>query len=204
MIWWFRYWLRFHANSFCVHTARISNSLPTHYLLLSYNLNHFNINIKSIFLRYYLLHFPVPSFTVLYCKVDPFCRFAVFKIFALYHVIMNPYILQNFWKNSTPLLIICLLGSLLQELNFWIVCQVPFQKEMFVTVNMLRTFQSPNWVSKQMNSVKWSFSAIIINMYNSISYHGLSISNCAAGNCVVFVLSSSPRLLKHLTIVMRT
>lgn len=102
MIWWFRYWLRFHANSFCVHTARISNSLPTHYLLLSYNLNHFNINIKSIFLLYYLLHFPVPSFTVLYCKVDPFCRFAVFKIFALYHVIMNPHILQNFLKNLTP------------------------------------------------------------------------------------------------------
>ena len=102
--------------------------------------------------------------------------FTVCKIFALYHLIMNPLILQNFWKKSTALLIISLLGSLLQELNCWVVSQVPFQKEMFVTVNILRTFHFPNWVSKQINSVKWYFNAIIVITYNSISYDGLSIS----------------------------
>ena len=33
---------------------------------------------------------------------------------------------------------------------------------MFVTVNILRTFQFPNWVSKKINSVRWYFNTIII------------------------------------------
>ena len=103
MIWWFRYWLRFHANSFCDHTARISNSLPSHCLPLFYSLNRFNINIKNIFLLYYLLQFPLPlPLPFLIVSGILFCLFAVFKIFALYHVIMNPHILQNFLKNLTP------------------------------------------------------------------------------------------------------
>ena len=148
-----------------------------------------------------MLHFPLPL-PLLFLIVRG-TLFTVCKIFTLHHLIMNPHILKIFWKKSTALLIISLLGSLLQELNCWVVSQVPFQKETFVTVNILRAFHFPNWVSKQINSVKWYFNAIIIITNNSISYDGLSISNCAAGNYVVLVVSSLARLPKHLTIVIR-